>query len=387
MILKNRFGLPEWSGAIGDLGTMLPLAFVLVIFNHFPPQRLFFLWGAAYIITGWYYKVPVAIQPLKAMSVIAITGGFTVIQLASTSFFYGVLLIILSLTGAIRWLEKVFSPALIRGVQVGIGLILLHKAIDLVLDHGLYIHQDSGLLFINIILLLLAVILLSVFQLWKKKPAGLILILLGIVYTLVSGNTGTTTGTSGQVIHPQLPDFTFLFSAFIYLIIPQLPLTLGNAVYAANDACHIFWKEQAKRVSPTRLSLSIGTGDAIIGLLGGFPICHGAGGIAAHAKFGGKTGGTTIIIGGLLVLFSLIKPLSGFLFCIPVPILGALLVITSFGMLILIRRLQHYTEFFTALVVGLISYFTRNLFIALVAGFVLEFVLNSIIKKIRVIHD
>jgi len=381
MILKNKFGLSEWSGAVGDLGTLLPLAFALVIFNHFPPQRLFFLWGLAYIITGWYYRVPVAIQPLKAMSVIAIASGFTVMQLASTSFFYGVLLIILSLTGAIRWLEKAFSPALIRGVQVGIGLILLHKALDLVLEHGIYIHQDSGSIIINIIFLVLAVVLLSIFQLWKQKPAGLILILLGVAYTLASGNTEIATEPSRSVVHPQLPDFTFLVSAFIYLIIPQLPLTLGNAVYAADDACHIFWKEQAKRVSPTRLSLSIGTSDAIIGFLGGFPICHGAGGIAAHAKFGGKTGGATIIIGGLLVLFSLIKPLSGFLFYIPVPILGALLVITSFGMLILIRRLHHYTEFITALVVGLISYFTRNLFIALVAGFVLEFLLNSIIKK------
>jgi len=381
MILKNKFGLSEWSGAVGDLGTLLPLAFALVIFNHFPPQRLFFLWGLAYIITGWYYRVPVAIQPLKAMSVIAIASGFTVMQLASTSFFYGVLLIILSLTGAIRWLEKAFSPALIRGVQVGIGLILLHKALDLVLEHGIYIHQDSGSIIINIIFLVLAVVLLSIFQLWKQKPAGLILILLGVAYTLASGNTEIATEPSRSVVHPQLPDFTFLVSAFIYLIIPQLPLTLGNAVYAADDACHIFWKEQAKRVSPTRLSLSIGTSDAIIGFLGGFPICHGAGGIAAHAKFGGKTGGATIIIGGSLVLFSLIKPLSGFLFYIPVPILGALLVITSFGMLILIRRLHHYTEFITALVVGLISYFTRNLFIALVAGFVLEFLLNSIIKK------
>ena len=276
-----------------------------------------------------------------------------------------------------------FSPALIRGVQAGIGLILLHKAIELVLDHGLYIHEDAGSLFINIFLLLLTVILLSVFQLWKQKPAGLILILLGIGYTLVSGNTGSTTAPSGQVIQPQLPVLSFLIPAFIYLIFPQLPLTLGNAVYAADDACHVFWQEQAKRVSPTRLGLSIGTGDAIIGLLGGFPMCHGAGGIAAHAKFGGKTGGTTIIIGGLLVLSSLIKPLSGFLFYIPVPILAALLVITSFGLLILIRRLHHYIEYITALTVGLISYLTRNLFIALVAGFVMEYLLKLIVKKNR----
>jgi len=39
------------------------------------PQPIFFLWGLAYIAVGWYYKVPISMQPLKAMAVIAITAG------------------------------------------------------------------------------------------------------------------------------------------------------------------------------------------------------------------------------------------------------------------------------------------------------------------------
>jgi hypothetical protein len=39
--IKNHFSLSEWSGAIGDLGITLPMAFALVVFNGFPPERIF----------------------------------------------------------------------------------------------------------------------------------------------------------------------------------------------------------------------------------------------------------------------------------------------------------------------------------------------------------
>lgn len=73
--LKNSFGLSEFLGAVGDLGTTLPLAFLLIVSSGYPAARIFFLWGMAYIAVGWYYKVPVSIQPLKAMAIIAVTSG------------------------------------------------------------------------------------------------------------------------------------------------------------------------------------------------------------------------------------------------------------------------------------------------------------------------
>ena len=59
--------------------------FALVIFNGYSPHRLFFLWGLAYLVAGWYYRVPVAVQPLKAMAVIALASGYQVPQLASAA--------------------------------------------------------------------------------------------------------------------------------------------------------------------------------------------------------------------------------------------------------------------------------------------------------------
>ena len=168
------------------------------------------------------------------------------------------------------------------------------------------------------------------------------------------------------------PQLGFLGPALVVLMIPQLPLTLGNAVYAASDACCTFWPDRSRRTTPARLGLSIGISNIAIGLTGGFPICHGAGGIAAHARFGGRTGGTTMLLGGILLLCALIRPLTNILFSIPIPVLGALLIFTSWRLIVLVHDLKSAPELITASVVGLLSLITRNLTIALIAGFLVE---------------
>ncbi len=369
--IKNRFGISEWSGAVGDLGTLLPLAFALVIFNGFGISRLFLLWGAAYIISGWYFKVPVSVQPLKAMSVIAIGLGLSTEMLAGTAFFYGLLLIILSATGAIRWLQKWFSPALVKGIQLGIGLILIHKAIQLVFDKGFLLTGNDKSLIYSFVLLIVLLPIIGLLQVRQKLPVTLILIVISIIAVSIFYNVEIPTVKSA-LVNFSLPHWGIIPDALILLIIPQLPLTLGNAMFAASDASHSFWPDRASKVTPSRLGLSIGIGDSIIGLLGGFPMCHGAGGIAAHNQFGGKTGGTTIIIGSILVLFALVSPLSGFLFLIPVPLLAAMLLFDSWRMILLIKKLAVNIEIIVALIVGIISFLTRNLSIALITGLIIE---------------
>jgi len=369
--IKNRFGLSEWSGAIGDLGTLLPLAFALVIFNGFGISRLFLLWGAAYIASGWYFKIPISVQPLKAMSVIAIGLGLSTEMLAGTAFFYGILLILLSATGAIRWLQKWFTPALVKGIQLGIGLILIQKAIQLVYEKGFLLSGNGPSMLISFIALAILLVAIGIIQLRKNIPVTLILIAVSTVIVSFFYSVEMPVLESA-LVEFNIPDWGILPDALILLIIPQLPLTLGNAMFATSDACHSFWPERSKKVNPPKLGLSIGISDTIIGLLGGFPMCHGAGGIAAHNQFGGKTGGTAIIIGVVLIVFALISPLSAFLFLIPVPLLAAMLLFDSWRMILLIKKLQLNIEIIVALIVGIISFITRNISIALIIGLILE---------------
>lgn len=372
----NRFGFSEWSGAIGDLGTTLPLAFALVMINGFPAARIFLLWGLVYLVTGWYYKVPVSVQPLKAMAVIAITAGFSAQTLSSAAFFYGILFIILSMTGLIGWLQQWFSKALVRGIQLGIGLMLARKALDLIMNNAVILGAEQGGFWLVGLLTLGTGLLLFVGRFILKKPVALLIIAVSVGLALIFGTRPPVAELGQAVAEFTLPLFGEFWNILILLMIPQLPLTLGNAVYAANDACHEFWPDQSKRVSPTKLGASIGLSDALIGLLGGFPVCHGAGGIAAHARFGGKTGGTTMIIGIVFILLALIDNFSAFLFLIPVPILGTLLFFDSWAMVALMKRLEQIPQYLVAALVGGLSFITHNLALALLAGLILERFLN-----------
>ncbi|GAB4168766.1 MAG: putative sulfate/molybdate transporter [Calditrichia bacterium] len=384
--LKNQFNLHELSGGMGDLGTLLPLLFALIIFNGFQAAILFFCFGIVYILTGWYYKVPVSVQPLKAMSVIAIAYGFSPEFLSGTAFFYGILFILLSITGIIRWLQAFFSPALVRGVQLGIGLILAQKAIELVLAKGLILSDSSPLMIVNIILLLAFMGLIWKFQFNQQFPISIILIFISIPVIGLLFSSQTMVPNSSLNLSLLVPAPEILKDAIILLMIPQLPLTLGNAVYAASDSCHQLWGKQAERVNPTRLSFSIGLSNVFIGMLGGFPICHGAGGMGAHAQFGAKTGGATILMGVMLVLVGLIPQLRELVFLIPVPLLGAMLLFDSFRMILMVKSFNQWSQIAVAVTVGSISFLTRNLTIAIVVGWLIEKAIQYIVSKYKTVE-
>jgi hypothetical protein len=179
------------------------------------------------------------------------------------------------------------------------------------------------------------------------------------------------------VVQPQWPAPLQWGELFILLMLPQLPLTLGNAVVAANDACHEYWPDRAGRVSSKSLATSIGLGNLGIGFLGGFPMCHGAGGIAAHHRFGGRTGRTTIILGSALILAALVPSVASLLLLIPVPVLAGLLLMVAWEMVRLVLRPAPRAEIVVALVTGIVAFVFGHLAIGLVAGWILHHVLRS----------
>ncbi len=385
--LKNRFDQGEWSGSVGDLGTLLPLAFALIVFNGFTPERLFFLWGIAYITTGYIFKIPVSVQPLKAMSVIAIAQGLSPEFLSSTAFFYGVFFILISATGILNSLQKWFSLPIVSGIQVGIGLILAHKALQLVFQKGWVLSQNVQNPLFNISVLVLAIFLLGFFR--YKQQTLLILAVLGLAALAIKAlSYSSIAGTEDvSLIHFRPPQLRFFLDATILLMIPQLPLTLGNAVFAASDTSHQLWNKQAVRVNPARLGLSIGVFNTLIGLFGGFPMCHGSGGMAAHAHFGGKTGGTTIIMGGILVLLSITPAASGIIFFIPVPILSTLLLFNSWRMITLQKKQILHPDMITIGLIAMTAFLTRNLTIALALGLTSEGLVRYYLSKSKPKHE
>lgn len=369
------------SGAFGDLGTTLPLAFAIAHFCHYPLDRIFLPWGIAYILTAVYYRIPVSIQPLKAMTVIAISMSASQELISTAAILYGILFILLSLSGAIRFLQRFFPSSIIRGVQLGIGLLLAAKALELLRSSeillGVPVSQTS-------LLFLLSAGFLSVlwfFQLHRSIPIAPLIILISIAASMILGITPSLPPFAEETSWIRTPVWSLAFDALTLLIIPQLPLTIGNSVFAASDVCCTVWPHAGKKATPTKLAFSIGTLNIGIGTFGGFPICHGAGGIAAHAQLGARTGFATAFIGLILVLSALISPFQQFLFYIPIPLLSALLFLDAGRMIWFLTLLQTQEEKIVAFSVGFLALLLSNLTIAVIAGLLLRLCLSLVPRK------
>jgi len=379
---RRRDGWTWWgeaSGAVGDLGLTVPLAFALVVTNGIPAPRLALLWGAAYVATGLFFRVPVSIQPLKAMAVIALASGYGLDMLTTAAFGYGVLFVLLAWTGLVSRLRALFTTGLVRGVQLGIGLMLARKAAELLTGSPFFLAGDGlpGTAVALTGLAALAVLLLG--GRLTSRPLALPMLIGGMAVGWLAGVRPAAAAAAGAPLAFAAPQWRLLPDAALLLMLPQLPLTLGNAVIAADDACHLYWRERAGRVTAKRLAASIGLGNVAIGLAGGFPVCHGAGGIAAHARFGGNTGRATILLGAVMIAVALVPGGTSLMFLIPVPVLGALLLVVSWEMVRLLGKLPRRRDLAVALATGVIAFATRNLAIALAAGWVAERILSRVL--------
>jgi MFS superfamily sulfate permease-like transporter len=217
----------------------------------------------------------------------------------------------MGVTGAIDYLEKIFPPSLIRGVQLGLALLLIYKGC-------VYILQD---LYVGA----LAVLLVAIAILWNRRhsklylPGALIVLAIGFAYGFYRlGVPAKQFSVPLDVYVPTISDF---ISGTYKAGIAQIPLTLTNAVLATSLLTSDLFKE---KVSSKKLSTNIGLVNLVATPLGGFPMCHGAGGLAAHYRFGARTGGADLMIGLLLVALSFFST-SSMLSLISAGVLGALL--------------------------------------------------------------
>jgi hypothetical protein len=114
-------------------------------------------------------------------------------------------------------------------------------------------------------------------------------------------------------------------------VLPQLPLTLTNAVIVTAALAHDFYGPRAARATPRNLALSSGLANLALAPFGALPMCHGAGGLAAQHRFGARTGAAPIILGVLLLGLGLIlaDQAGGVLALIPLAAVGALLLFSA----------------------------------------------------------
>lgn len=307
-----RFTLEEFSGAFGDSITVIPLLIGIGLTTEASLGHLLFFFAVFQIATGLYYRLPMPVEPMKALAGLTIAGTLTFQQATAAGLVLGLLLLTTGSLGIMKWLDEFVPASVVRGIQLGLGLILLRTSVG-------YITKKVWLSAVGISIVLVFLLLKKLYS-FPDVSAFLVLIL-GIAYGLyVSGVPDIELMKLPTFQFPNLADFP---RAIVLGTVPQFFLSVGNAILATS----LLFKDLLDaKVNPDRLSQSMGIMSIVSSLFGGFPACHGSGGLSGQYRFGARTGGSNIVLGTIYFGIAIIAGSSGFLGFFPLSVLGALLV-------------------------------------------------------------
>jgi len=364
----------------------------MILINKLSPTAVFLSFGLFYLIAGFYYRLPVPVQPLKAVGAIAIANPAMITEsvIGASGIIFGAILLLLAISGTVDKIAKLFTQPVVRGIQLALGLVFLRKGIELIIGKNLFLSGVAGRfaeyninLIIGVTVFLLVLALLDN----KKLPAALAALAAGIIAGLVLGGFDGLRFSIGpteiRFISPTPKDF---WTAFIMLILPQIPLTIGNACVGTADTCYSLFPKThlLSKAKAGKFALTMGIVNFPAGFVGAVPMCHGTGGLAAHYRFGARTGGAPIMIGALLVVMALAFGEFGFtlLAMIPNAVLGVLLIFAGLELCPLIRSLKTNEEFFVALLIAGIALSVPNMAWAFVIGIIADLFIRWLRIKI-----
>ncbi len=370
-----RFNLSEFSGALADLGVMLPLVLALISLNGMDATAAFVGIGLAYILTALVYRLPIPVQPLKSVAALALALGLPPVIIVAGAIWNAAAFLSMGLAGVDRWVQKAFPKAVVRGIQLGLAWLLFKSAWKLVNVPPKGWESELVLFGQTVAWLWLlvggAVIVLLLFVFLRHDLAALAAVVFGIVISSIHlGLPPLSIHLALPKLLPLVPDWRQLWQGFVLLALPQIPLSLGNSIYATADAARQYFGEKASSVTERKLMLTMGFNDAITALIGGIPLCHGCGGLTAHYRLGARTGGAPLMIGILFLTLGLAGGgASMSLFgLIPFQVLGVLLAYVGGQHMLLARDLRGLREWLIALLVLTLTIWTSNLAIGFISA-------------------
>jgi predicted benzoate:H+ symporter BenE len=319
---SNRFDVQEWAGAFGDLGTLIPFVVAYITVLKLDAGGILVAFGLALITVGALYKTPFPVQPMKAIGAASVGQAALAMGLSSAAVIgatlsTGVLWLLLAGTGLAKRLSLwVPRPALL-GVVMGLGFSFMLEGIRMM----------SATPWMAGTLLALTLLLLS----RPRLPAMLVLLVIGgfIACFEQPALLSELASIQPELNWPSLAWGTLtasdIWTGFIFLALPQLPLTFGNAYLSITEENNRLFPDRP--VTERSVATTTGLMNVASSLIGGVPMCHGAGGMAGHVQFGAKTGGSSIILGTILLLSGLFLSTSiGTIFkAFPVSVLGVIL--------------------------------------------------------------
>jgi len=391
---RYKFDRMEFAGSLGDLGTLLPLALGMILINGLNASGLFFSIGLFYILSGIYYGVTVPVQPMKVIGAYAIATAMTAPQILASGVLMGLLLLILGVTGAVTVIGRYVPRAVVRGVQLSTGVLLMTQGVKFMMGTSKFqlirqaaepylTLQNIGPVPVGIFIGIAGGILTLLLLENRKLPAGIVLVAGGIAIGLALGTHEGLKEIRLNIHFPELlplglpgmADFTF---ALFVLVLPQTPMTLGNAVIANADLSREYFGSDSEKVTEKSLCISMALANFLSFFVGGMPLCHGAGGLAAHYRFGARTAGSNLMIGAVFAALAIFLGTQSLpiIYLIPMSVLGVLLLFAGSQLALTIIDLKERKDLFIAIMMLGIT-LASNLAVGFVAGIAIGIALKS----------
>jgi MFS superfamily sulfate permease-like transporter len=324
--VANRFDRMEFAGAFGDLGTLVPFLIAYLGVLKMDPADVLFAFGLAMLVCGFVYRTPIPVQPMKAAGAIATTQAAQTLTLTpamvhAASLVTGLIWLILGLTGTAGRVAKLVKPPVVVGIILGLGFGFMIEGAKMMSQNW----WIGGAALLGTSLLLSS----------RLVPTMFLLLLFGAGYAVITDPTLVEALRAVQ-IEPKLPGFALgalswndLLIGALFLALPQVPLTLGNAIIAITEENNDLFPDRP--LSEGKIATSTGLMNLLSAGVGGVPMCHGAGGMAGHVQFGARTGGAVVILGAVLLVTAICfsSSVGTFLRFFPTSILGVILFLTG----------------------------------------------------------
>jgi predicted benzoate:H+ symporter BenE len=307
-----EFSRRELAGAMGDFGTLLPLAAGYIAVCGLDPSGFLVMMGLVNIALGLVYRLPMPLEPKKVVAVVAIAERWSPPLIYTTGWALGFFWLVLALSGLVERLVALIPHGVVRGVQLALGVTLALAGTRM---------MSTGW-----VLGLAAVVIALLLRENRHLPAALALMLLGLGVIVWQGQAGEVFRLGFRLPSLTLPQPDLVLPGLLGAGLAQISLTLTNATIATAALIRDYFPERA--VGGRKLVLNMGVMNVVASFFGGMPMCHGAGGLAGQYYFGARTGGASILEGLIEVGLGLFlaDSLLGLFHAFPQAILGAMMV-------------------------------------------------------------
>ena len=328
---RFAYNMGEVSGSLGDVGIFLPHIVGAITVVKMDPTGIPTTFGLFYAFAGVFYGVPMAVQPMTAASAAVLIEPTAPAAIAGAGLVIGAVLLILAITGVVSRLARALPGSIAAGLQLGLGLSLATLGIRLIETH---IRLGVAI----------SALLLGLMR-YQRSPVALLAVLVGIGVGQILGIAPPFPAANFGVHLPHLviPTWAQILHGTEYAVLPQIPLMLTNAIIVTAALSWQLFPRDQHPVNERNLAITTGLGNLLSAPSGGYLMCYGAGGIAGHFRFGGRTATAPVLIGLIFVVLGIGFGESGYamLKTIPDAVLGGLLLFSGIELALSSRLYEH----------------------------------------------